>query len=194
MQEQEYKLTVPSEEIYDQIYQDYGPCLKQAKIMISDYFDTPDLKLLNEGIVVRQRTEDGRNVVQTKKKLEVTGENLFISESKEEIQSEITASKMYHYILQEYNLGELQKVLTLRTLRQMYFCEDFDFTLDKSQYKDYLHKSEGVMYELEMEILSLNKGDISFIQKMEKKYGLDKSRYNKMEKILFQHISTLKKH
>lgn len=186
MQEQEYRLTVPNEEIYNQIYQDYVGSLKQAKIMISDYYDAKDLTMLKEGVVLRQRLDDGRTIVQMKKKLQITDDNLFISESKEEVQSSLEGSKMYHFVLSQFKQPKLINVLTLRTLRQMYYGQDFDFILDKTYYEDKIHNKKGLLFEIEMEILNLNTGDKAFLERMEKKYHLEKNRYTKMERILLK--------
>ncbi|MFA6027457.1 MAG: CYTH domain-containing protein [Patescibacteria group bacterium] len=186
MQAQEYRLTVPNEEVYNQIYKDYVGSLKQAKIMISDYYDTKDLTMLKEGVVLRQRVDDGRTIVQMKKQLKLTEDNLFISESKEEVQSNLEGSKMYHFVLNQFKQAKLENVLTLRTLRQMYFAQDFDFILDKTFYEDKIHNKKGQLFEIEMEILNLNTGDKAFIERMEKKYHLEKSHYTKMERILLK--------
>lgn len=188
MQEQEYSLVVPQEKIYDQIYQDYLVFLKQAKIMVSEYYDSLDLTLLKAGIVFRFRIDDGKSIVQIKKKVELTPDNLLISESKEEVQSSLVASKGMQFIKKQYPQVDLQKVLTLRTLRQLYYCDDFDFILDKTQYENHLTGKQGTIYEIEMEILNLNKGDVKFIQELGEKYNLQKNQYTKIERILLNQL------
>jgi len=191
MQEQEYSLVVPQEKIYDQIYQDYLVFLKQAKIMVSEYYDSLDLTLLKSGIVFRFRIDDGKSIVQIKKKVDLTADNLLISESKEEVQSSLAASKGMQFIKKQYPQVDLQKVLTLRTLRQLYYCDDFDFILDKTQYENHLTGQQGTIYEIEMEILNLNKGDIKFIQELGQKYNLQKNQYTKIERILLTELPKL---
>ena len=189
MQEQEYRLVIPKEKVYNQIYQDHLRFLKQAKIMVSDYYDSPEFRLLRDGIVLRFRIDDGRSIVQIKKKIRVTADNLFISESKEDEENKLEDSKDYRFIMNLYENINLQKVLTMRTMRQHYYCEDFDFILDKTQYENQLTGMKGTLFGIEMEILSLNKGEIKFIREMEQKYQLQKSRYTKMEMVLFNHLN-----
>ncbi|MFH0818737.1 MAG: CYTH domain-containing protein [Patescibacteria group bacterium] len=181
---QEFRLTVPNENVYDNIYNDYIACLKQAKIMISDYYDSADLKLLRQGIMFRLRMEDGHKIVQTKKSIVVKADGLFVSESKEEIKDSISASRMHDFLLRGNKIDKFHKYLTLRTLRQMYFCSKFDFILDKTQYENHLTKESGVLYEIEMEILSFNENDRRFLSTLMSKYNLVKSKENKVERIM----------
>lgn len=184
MQTQEYRLTINDEETYNKIYEEYSEHLRQAKIMISDYFDSELLTLLKDKVFIRLRVEDGRTVVQTKKQLQLSTDKLFVSESKEELEANIKDSKMYKYLLKQYNLNSLHKVLTLRTMRQMYFCENFDFILDKTEYFNHLNNEKGVLFELQMDIFSLSKGDENFLKELQDKYHLEKSTCTKMERIL----------
>ena len=184
MIEQEYRLKIPNKKIWDEINKEYFKCLKRAVIFDSDYYDTPDLKLLDNGVLLRQRFYEGKVYVQAKKRVRLKDEFIIVSEMKEEMQKNIKASKLYSFILAEQHIPEVEKVLTLHSKRHYFNCPKYGFILDESEYEDHLRKVTGTIYELRMEVFTNRKEDIDFLKSVAKKYGLFFMTANKLQRII----------
>ncbi|MBU0731422.1 CYTH domain-containing protein [Patescibacteria group bacterium] len=184
MVEQEYRLRIPDGKTWDAINKEYFKCLKRAVIFDSDYYDTPDLKLLDKGIMLRQRFYEGKIFVQAKKKVAVKDDVIIVSEMKEEMQKEITAAKLYSFVLSEQKIDKVEKIMTLHSKRHYFNCEKFSFILDSSDYHDYLRKADGSSFELRMEVFTKRQEDLDFLKGLEKKYGLTMVTANKLQRIM----------
>ena len=184
MVEQEYRLKVPDGKIWEAINKEYFDCLKRAVIFDSDYYDTPDLQLLDKGIMLRQRFYEGKIYVQAKKKINIKEDVIIVSEMKEEMQKIFTASKLYSFVLAEQKIDKVEKIMTLHSKRHYFNCEKVGFILDSTHYHDYLRNVDGDLFELRMEVFTKRQEDLDFLQSLEKKYGLTMVTANKLQRIM----------
>lgn len=177
-------MMIPDKKTWESINEEYFHCLRRAVIFDTDYYDTPDLKLLDKGMMLRQRFYEGKVYVQAKKKKQIKEGVIIVSEMKEEMHKDITASKIYSFILAEQRIDKVEKIMTLHSKRHYFNCEKVDFILDDTHYTDHLRKAEGNIFELRMEVFTKRQEDLDFLKGLEKKYGLTMLTANKLQRIM----------